>query len=91
MHYVVAYDVEEDRNRNHLARLLLDYGDRVQFSVFEMDLDAGEARTLADEAAQHIGPRDSLRFYPICAACRDRIEERGQSRVPPGGDSAFIV
>lgn len=32
--YLVSYDVADDRRRNRIAKVLLDYGDRVQFSVF---------------------------------------------------------
>ena len=35
--YIVAYDVPDDRRRNRLAKKLLSYGDRIQYSVFLAD------------------------------------------------------
>ncbi len=34
---IVAYDVPDDRRRTRLARILLGYGDRIQYSVFLID------------------------------------------------------
>jgi CRISPR-associated protein Cas2 len=39
MHFVIAYDIEQDRRRNKVMSALKDYGLRVQYSVFECDLD----------------------------------------------------
>ena len=39
MFVVVAYDIPDDRRRTRVAKVLEDYGDRVQYSVFEMNLD----------------------------------------------------
>lgn len=32
--YMVSYDISDDKRRTRIARALLDYGDRVQYSVF---------------------------------------------------------
>ncbi len=34
---LVAYDVAQDARRDRVARLLLEYGERVQYSVFVVD------------------------------------------------------
>ena len=36
--YLVAYDISEDRRRTRVARRLQSFGDRVQYSVFVVDL-----------------------------------------------------
>ena len=36
--YLVCYDVTEDRERNHVAKVVEAYGLRIQFSVFECRL-----------------------------------------------------
>lgn len=36
--YLIAYDITEDRRRNHVANTLAAYGDRIQYSVFIADL-----------------------------------------------------
>lgn len=35
---LIAYDVPDDRRRARLARVLEEYGDRIQYSVFVVDL-----------------------------------------------------
>ena len=35
MHYTVAYDITDDKRRNKVAKILKDFGKRVQYSVFE--------------------------------------------------------
>lgn len=32
--YFISYDITDDKRRNRVARILLDYGERVQYSVF---------------------------------------------------------
>lgn len=36
--YIVAYDVADDRRRSQIAKTLESYGDRVQYSVFIVDV-----------------------------------------------------
>ena len=36
--YLVAYDITNDRRRTRIARCLQEYGDRVQYSVFVVDI-----------------------------------------------------
>ena len=38
MRYVISYDIESDRTRRKLAKLLEGYGVRIQYSVFECNL-----------------------------------------------------
>lgn len=40
--YVVSYDIADDKRRTQVFRLLLGYGDRIQFSVFLADLNSRE-------------------------------------------------
>ncbi len=36
--YLVAYDIADDRRRSRIAKRLQEYGDRVQYSVFVVDI-----------------------------------------------------
>jgi len=58
-HYLLSYDIEDDGARQKLATLLLDYGDRVQKSVYEADLDDLELRKVLQRAQRYIGEEDS--------------------------------
>lgn len=70
MRFVVAYDIEEDRVRNRVAKTLGTVGVRVQKSVFECALDPAElawlTRRLERELLRSGG---DVRIYRTCAAC----------------------
>jgi len=77
--YIVAYDIPDDRRRTQVAKILEDFGDRVQFSVFELLLDS--PRRLAILRTRLLRAidleKDSVRIYSLCAACRPGVEILG--------------
>ena len=68
MLYLISYDIEDNRERTRLARILGSYGNRVQFSVFECELDAQELKELVRKVRSKIrlGDTDSIRIYSLC-------------------------
>ena len=84
---LVTYDVrtEDSAGRKRLrrvARACLDYGQRVQCSVFECEVDPAQWAQLRDRLLTEIDPRqDSLRFYRLGAEGRRRIEHVGSKAV----------
>jgi CRISPR-associated protein Cas2 len=78
MFYSICYDIRDDQRRNQVARVLKDYGERVQLSVFEANLVPEQLERLKKRLARLLKPEeDGLRFYPLCAACASRIEILG--------------
>jgi CRISPR-associated protein Cas2 len=85
---LISYDVEATspggaRRLRRIARACQDYGQRVQFSVFECELAPDQwvllrARLMAEMDAE----RDSLRFYFLGARGRRRVEHAGAKPVP---------
>lgn len=45
-HYLVTYDIADDKRRNHIFETLKDQGDHVQYSVFFCELNAIELALL---------------------------------------------
>lgn len=89
MKYVIAYDMESDRRRAKLAKILEGFGDRVQYSVFEADLNSNDLRRLLKRLRIYINPEtDSLRIYPLCAECLADVVNIGQAleRLPKPGE-----
>lgn len=78
MRYLICYDIPDDRRRGKVARVLEDMGDRVQYSVFEAQLDADQYAAMMVRL-QGIVERheDSIRLYPLCARCSDSLEILG--------------
>jgi CRISPR-associated protein Cas2 len=78
---VVSYDVPDDRRRTRLARILKDFGERVQYSVFECRLDERALQTLRLRITRLIDPQeDSLRIYHLCLECDRRLETVGTAK-----------
>jgi len=82
MFYLVSYDIPNDRRRTRLAKALKDYGDRVQYSVFECILDnrllEGMKKKISDLIDES---EDSVRIYDLCAGCEKNIVILGQGVV----------
>jgi CRISPR-associated protein Cas2 len=82
MFWVVSYDIVDDRRRLRLAKLLSDYGHRVQKSVFECDLDDRRFLALKNQVERLIDhEEDSVRYYALCSRCRRAVEVSGWGTV----------
>ena len=80
MFLVVAYDIADDRRRVRVMKLLKGYGEHIQESVFECDLDAARTRRLVRALRALIDPQaDNVRLY---ALCRQDVARIGQLGVP---------
>ena len=80
---LVSYDVAVTseggaRRLRRIARACQDYGQRVQFSVFEIEIPPDQWVLLRARLAGEMDPtQDSLRFYFLGSANRRRIEHVG--------------
>ncbi len=64
MFYLVSYDIPETRRRTKLAKILEDFGDRVQYSVFECILDEKLLGKMIKRIQEIIiAEDDSIRIY----------------------------
>ncbi|HEC15905.1 MAG TPA: CRISPR-associated endonuclease Cas2 [Sedimenticola sp.] len=74
-YYLVCFDIRDHRYRRRLARLLEGYGERVQYSVFELALrrDAQLHELLASIRAlqQRHHETGNIRFYRLTLSCRE--------------------
>ncbi len=83
MMMLITYDVSTEttagrRRLRRIARLCRDYGQRVQYSVFECQLAPAQWATLRARLIDEINEEtDSLRFYRLGANWRGRIEHIG--------------
>ena len=61
-----------------VAKLCLDYGVRVQYSVFECDITPDQWVVLKDKLLKTYNPEtDSLRFYHLGSKWRRKVEHHG--------------
>lgn len=76
--WAISYDITDDKRRRQVAKMLKDHGERVQDSVFECYLSAAQQQQLRLVLVDVIDPAtDSIRWYPICVWCRQRIVWKG--------------
>lgn len=89
---LVTYDVATQdaagrRRLRKIARLCQNYGQRVQYSVFECQVDPARWAALRAELIDEMdASQDSLRFYRLGSNWRPRIEHVGvkESYDPEG-------
>ena len=77
---LVTYDIENDRRRTKIHKLLEGYGSAVQYSVFECfisDDDYAEMRTRLQKLLDPKHPIDSVRYYVLCRNCVERVNVAG--------------
>lgn len=81
MLYVVAYDIPDDRRRARVHRALSGFGRWTQYSVFECHLTDKERVMMLEKVRRLLKPgEDSLRVYPLCQACRAKVETIGSPK-----------
>jgi len=91
MLYLVSYDIPDNKRRTKLAKTLKDFGDRVQYSVFECILDGD----LLEKMVARIGgivveKDDNVRIYGLCASCEKAIRIMGKGEVTKDEDVYII-
>ncbi len=83
MFVIVSYDVATDegkgqRRLRRVAKACQDYGQRVQYSVFECIVDPAQWTMLKERLISEIDPeKDSLRFYYLGSNWHRRVEHIG--------------
>ena len=87
MFVLVSYDVAitepgGQKRLRRVARACLDYGQRVQNSVFECVIDPGQWKTLRARLLKEIDLEvDSLRFYFLGSNWKRRVEQAGKKKA----------
>ncbi|MCX7846709.1 MAG: CRISPR-associated endonuclease Cas2 [bacterium] len=87
MYVIISYDVatttpEGRRRLRRVAKACLDYGQRVQNSVFECLVDNTQWSLLRHRLLEEFDPQhDSLRFYFLGNEWRHRVEHHGTKQI----------
>ncbi|MBI4632961.1 MAG: CRISPR-associated endonuclease Cas2 [Deltaproteobacteria bacterium] len=84
---LVSYDVSTvsergPRRLHRVAKACKDYGQRVQYSVFECIVDPAQWAVLRQKLIDEIDPKeDSLRFYFMGSNWKRRVEHVGAKKA----------
>ena len=88
---IVSYDIPDDRRRGKVCRLLKDFGERVQYSVFECHLRPQELARLQKRLRPLLVPEeDDVRFYRLCETCRRKAEAWTAKRKRDWGNAIVV-
>ena len=90
MFYVVSYDIPDDRKRDRVSKTLLDFGARVQYSVFECILDGKLLEKMTAKLSRIISDEDSVRIYALCAKCEGVAKVLGKGELSKD-ENIFIL
>ena len=82
-----SYDVKTSelggaRRLRRIAKICQNYGQRVQFSVFELQVEPAQWVTIRQQLCDLMDPAvDSLRFYHLGAKWHGKIEHEGAKPI----------
>ena len=91
MFVVISYDVKDDKRRNRIFKALKNFGQWMQYSVFECELNKTDFLKLKDRLDRLIeaDKEDSIRFYFLCEGCKRQVERVGGEK--PRKEGAVII
>ena len=76
---IAAYDIADPRRLNRVAKVLKDYGTRVQKSIFEVTVDNRVFTEMKDRIEEEIeASEDGVKYFPVCEKCAGTLEVIGQ-------------
>jgi CRISPR-associated protein Cas2 len=91
MFYIVSYDIPDDRKRTRVAKTMLDFGTRVQYSVFECIIEDDKLlEKMIARLKGLVSDEDSVRIYALCAKCEKVIKVLGGGEVTKD-ENVFII
>jgi CRISPR-associated protein Cas2 len=92
MNMIVAYDIADPKRLGKIARIMKDYGHRVQQSIFEADIDE---RTFAEmrRRVEFVLVRavDGVKYFPLCGRCADTLVALGVCAVVPLDEDYLLL
>src|SRR5436305_10657442 len=88
--YVVAYDIQDDKRRTKIHKILKGFGQWTEFSLFECFLTKKELLQMRAKLDKQLNAReDRVRIYTICETCLAKIETVG---IPePVEDTMYLI
>jgi len=90
MYTMVSYDIVNDKTRTKVMKFLKNFGNRVQLSVFECNLDDKQYARMKDGIEMLIDKKkDRVRYYRLCKACMDRVVISGWGEIEQ--DEGFTI
>lgn len=73
--YVISYDISSDRLRRKISKTLEGYGKRVQYSVFECEIEKKRYDRLYEKLCKLTESitDGNIKIYTVCENCKAKI------------------
>lgn len=91
--YVISYDITDTKRRNKIFKVLKNYGEHKQYSVFECDISKKRFNTLYRELLDLMDDEEegNIRIYHLCKLCSASIVVIGIEDASREDDSNIVV
>jgi CRISPR-associated protein Cas2 len=77
--YIIAYDICESRRLNRVAKVMKNYGHRVQKSIFEASLTSNQLKILKKQLIKEMDADiDGVKFFKLCSECEQKLSIIGK-------------
>ena len=92
MNMIVAYDIADPKRLNKVAKVIKDYGLRVQKSIFEVSVDQNLLTEMKSRIEDIIEPcADGVKYFPLCEKCAGTVEIIGQGIFIEPDEEFYIL
>ncbi|GEM_PF-180992 len=90
-YYIITYDIADDKRLAKIAKIMVNYTQRVLYSVFEGELTPEQEKQVKEKVAKIMEPmEDSVIYFRLCTECVAKIKSSGK-KTPVQTEQAFIV
>lgn len=90
--WLITTDIADPRRLRRAARVCERYGERIQESVYQVELDAEHLYALQADLARIIDvSEDTIRYYPICGHDLQRSRGEGLCRGLAGLPGHWLI
>jgi len=92
MNMIVAYDIADPQRLLKVAKIMEDYGVRVQKSIFEVTLKGPIFQEMKERIERVIVPdEDGVKYFPVCEKCAGPSRSVGQGSSPTPTKSSMCT
>jgi len=80
--WIICYDISDDKRRYRLDRFLAQYGQRIQYSIYETVISADGFNSVRKAIGEIIeSEEDKINYYRICRWCQDKVVCQGTAET----------
>ncbi len=90
-HWLVIYDIRDEKRLRRVARVAQNFAIRVQKSVFEMDADEKQLHRLRQEIKKIIEEEDYVVYFNICEPDWQKREKYGKGRYDEEPNEEYYI